>query len=477
MAIRLWVMLRSLYGNGDDPIYLNGLGERFGYADWRDRFFLEINPHHQGDRIAVVHHSQCPCHQTIADWLFDPETGIVESRWRADFVRHYSLSHAEMERVLNPVDWVYAPTEGLSEAQWRRSLQQRYQLSKSELHTLARTVEYPERERHKNRPFAVSRKTLKKDLKTLVSLGWLRAENYQYRKVQEFPPLAISNSYILPSLSDFSVMGQFLQGDLADFVEKFGLPINGVHRFFLHVEYIIPGQLYNRVEQLQNQLKRIWSEVPVPPIRLSYRSSKLYQDEVKCLVYPVCIWYFQRAPYLFAYGQIPSDETQIGWYDYRLDRIENLQQLSWDSSEILSPLRSWEKTPIPPEKISEWMSEALGFEFYQSAESMVLRFDRYFYNNYIAGTERDSLFQKLSHQQTLSLVRKASLSLEEKREIESAVQSRLSQDAYRRVNYRTGDNNVIMRLRAWGQNVEVILPWDLRQRMRTDLAASWKWYQ
>ncbi|MDY6785556.1 MAG: TIGR03985 family CRISPR-associated protein [Cyanobacteriota bacterium] len=477
MAIRLWVMLRSLYGSSDDPVYLHSLGEQFGYADWRNCFFLEVKSHHRGDRIATPHHSQCPCYKTIVHWLFHPSTGMTESRWRADFARHYSPSLAEMERVLNPVDWVYNPAEGLSETQWRCSLQQRYQLSQTELNTLARAVEYPERERHKNRPFAVSRKTLKKDFKTLVSSGWLTADNYQYCKVREFPSLPISNSHRVHSFSDFSITGQFLQSDLADFVQKFAPPINGVHRFFLHVEYIISGQLYNRVEELQNQLKRIWSEIPVPPIRLTYRSSKLYQDEVKCLVWPACIWYLQRAPYLFAYGQIPGDETQIGWYDYRLDRIEDLQQLSWDSPDIPLPLRSWEKTPVPPEKISQWMSEALGFEFYKPPELMLLRFDRYFYSNYIAETQRDALFQKLTHQQALSLAKKAPLTFEKRRKLQLILQSRSPQDAYRRVNYRTGDNNVIMRLRAWGQNVEVLLPWDLRQRMRTDLAASWRWYE
>ncbi|MBE9114941.1 TIGR03985 family CRISPR-associated protein [Lusitaniella coriacea LEGE 07157] len=477
MAIRLWVILRSLYGNSDDPVYLEGLNNCFGYSEWRDLFFLDIDSHHQRDRVALLHNPNCPCSKTITDWLFDPETGIPQHQWQEDFTQHYSPSAAEMDRALNPTNWLYDPNRGCTEAQWRQALQQRYQLSEGELKTLTRVVQHPERERHRNRPFAVSRKTLKKDLKTLVSLGWLSAEGYRYRKVAEFPPVAISNQTVVLAPFDFGVAGQFIQSDLADFVDKFASPINGVRRFFLQVEYIIPGQLYSHIEQLQNQLKRLWSQTPVPPVRLVYRSAKLYQDEVERVVYPVCICYFQRAPYLFAYGQTPSDESQLNWYDYRLDRIQGLQLLSWDAPDIPPPLRSWEKKPIPPEKISEWMSEALGFEFYKPKESMLLRFDRYFYANYIAGTERDTLFEKLSHRQALSTARTAALSSGNRRMLEAILQSRSPQDIYCRVHYRAGDNNAIMRLRAWGQNVEVLLPWDLRQRMRSDLVESSRWYQ
>lgn len=34
-----------------------------------------------------------------------------------------------------------------------------------------------------------------------------------------------------------------------------------------------------------------------------------------------------------------------------------------------------------------------------------------------------------------------------------------------------------MRLRAWCPNVEVLLPWDLRRRIREDMAKTWKLYE
>ena len=55
--------------------------------------------------------------------------------------------------------------------------------------------------------------------------------------------------------------------------------------------------------------------------------------------------------------------------------------------------------------------------------------------------------------------------------------ARAQNDAYYSLRYRVGDNNVIMRLRAWGFNVEVLLPWELRQRMKVDMEKNWKLYE
>ena len=50
-------------------------------------------------------------------------------------------------------------------------------------------------------------------------------------------------------------------------------------------------------------------------------------------------------------------------------------------------------------------------------------------------------------------------------------------DAFYTMDYRVNDNNVIMRLRAWCPNVEVIFPWNLRQRMKVDMEKTWKLYE
>ncbi|WP_081402894.1 TIGR03985 family CRISPR-associated protein [Scytonema hofmannii] len=54
----------------------------------------------------------------------------------------------------------------------------------------------------------------------------------------------------------------------------------------------------------------MWKQDNIPLVRLTYQSVKLYQKTVNCIVYPVCIYYYQRAPYLFAYGQVPKREKE-----------------------------------------------------------------------------------------------------------------------------------------------------------------------
>lgn len=479
MAIRLWVILRSLYGGRDDILYLESLSDSFTYPEWRDRFFIDADTEHRADTIPNIHHPNCPCTKTIAEWLFGSETGMSESQWLDSFERHYRCSSVEIDRILNPTEWVYDPASGHSISQWKNTLARRFKVTIQEIKSFARTVSTPERERHKNRPFAVTRKTLKKDLKILVELGWLTASEDKYHRVDRFPSIAVSDRDRLEDNTN-GLTGEFVKSDLADFFDNFAQPINNIQRFFLHLEYIIPGKLYCHIETLQRQLKKIWSQTPVPVIRLTYRSAKLYQEEVDRLVYPVCICYYQRAPYLFAYGQIPNDKTQIGWYDYRLDRIQSLQEVSWNSKTIPTELKPFKTAPKLPEDVFERMNEALGFEFYKPIQEMLVWFDPYFYANYIEGTERAAMFKKLSEKQTFrwaeSKALRTQIGSDRQQELRAILQSRSPQDTYYLVKYRVGDNNVIMRLRSWGPNVEVLFPLDLREKMRSDLEKLWKKY-
>jgi CRISPR-associated protein (TIGR03985 family) len=476
MAIRLWAILRSLYGGKDDILYLDSLSNSFTYPEWRDRFFIDADTEHRADTIPTIHHPDCLCTKTITEWLFGPETEMSESQWLDSFDRHYRCSSAEIDRILNPVEWVYDPASGRSLNQWKQTLAQRFKMSMREVKPFVRKVSNPQRERHKNRPFAVTRKTLKKDLKILVELGWLTASEDKYHRVDRFPSIAVSDRDRLDDNTK-GLTGEFVKSDLADFFNNFAQPVNNIQRFFLHLEYIIPGKLYSHIETLQKQLKTIWSQTPVPLIRLTYRSAKLYQDEIDCLVYPVCICYYQRAPYLFAYGQLPKDQTKIGWYDYRLDRILSIQEILWNRKSIPTELKPFKTTPKLPEDVFERMNEALGFEFYKPIREMLVWFEPYFYANYIEGTERAAMFKKLSSQQALKWVKKEATRFQlNYPELQSILQSRPPADEYYLVKYRVDDNNVIMRLRAWGSHVEVLFPSDLREKMRSDLEKLWKKY-
>lgn len=198
------------------------------------------------------------------------------------------------------------------------------------------------------------------------------------------------------------------------------------------------------------------------------------------MVYSVFICYYKRAHYLIAYGQFLQDKAQIFWYDYRLDRIQYLQQIAWERPEIPTVLKPFQKTPNSPEEVFDRMHEALGFEFYQNIQEILVWFEPNFYDNYIQSTERASLFTQLYSQQPLKWVQReacrSQLNSDRLQKITAILQSRSSEEVYYRVKYRAKDNNVIMRLRSWGPNIEVLFPLELPEQIPSDLEQLWKKY-
>lgn len=85
---------------------------------------------------------------------------------------------------------------------------------------------------------------------------------------------------------------------------------------------------------------------------------------------------------------------------------------------------------------------------------LLIRFDRYFHNLYIQGTEREKLFQNISYKQAQSLINNSKDKLEQKQQLLRVLKSRSPDDIYCRINYRKDDYNIIMRLRAWGQKLK-----------------------
>jgi CRISPR-associated protein (TIGR03985 family) len=107
---------------------------------------------------------------------------------------------------------------------------------------------------------------------------------------------------------------------------------------------------------------------------------------------------------------------------------------------------------------------------------MLLRFHRNFHDSYIKDTFRHETFTPIkSSMQIIELIQKSADNSSEAKHLIEIVQ-RLPQDAYYTAKYRQNDNNVIMRLRAWGPNVEVLLPTELRSRMAKDIQETSKLY-
>ncbi|NEP63183.1 MAG: TIGR03985 family CRISPR-associated protein [Symploca sp. SIO2G7] len=442
-AVRLWVILRSLYGDLTDEVQVD-LGESFTYQDWSTRFFqppAQVQNSHGEDKAPPLHDPACA--RSLTDWLFDSEFGIKPADWIEQFRGRYGVTETEVQTLLR--------TGSLNAGR-------------------------PELEL-----FGCTRKLLKLDFVALAKQGFLlqqinqtgKSRRSQYRRVEALPDFR-EPAHWQGLLTD-SAIGNFIQTDLADIVAPLAQPIRGIQRFFLQTDYIVPGALSRQVQQFQTMLMDCWQRELVPPLQLVYKSARLYDDIVELVVYPVCIYYFQRAPYLFAYGQVPG-QPGLDWYDYRLDHIQQLQVADWDG--VPTELKDYCYGPQAPspETVQAKMLDAWGFDFYRPVASLLLRFDRYFYGRYIEGTERATLFGALSYKQVLDWVQRDALDDGVRQLVTQVLRLRSQEDIYCRVRHRVGDNNIVMRLRAWGPNVEVLLPWELRRRMAGDVRKLWGIY-
>ncbi|MBD2451581.1 TIGR03985 family CRISPR-associated protein [Nostoc sp. FACHB-152] len=423
-TIRLWVWLRSLYGDRQERLALD---DSFTYAEWRDALFSST--HTKGEEIPSLHDPDCPCAKTTEQWLFNEKTGIVAHLWQESLMAQTGIT--DSKKVF------------------------------------------------KRRLFGITRRSLQGDLEVLADLGWLVYKNEKYYRVSEFPtsPVTPKDEAESNKLSVYEL--NFLHDDLVGFAQNHFQKINGVQRFFLKVDYVVPRSTLDAVEDWQYQLRELWAKTPVPPIKLTYASAKV-GHQLDCIVYPVCIYYVQRAVYLCAYGESPDRQTE--WYNFRLDRIQKIIALSWDNSELPLNLRQhYQRHTLPsPDYIASEMSRAWGFDFYLPSQLMLMRFERDFADRYVKGTERHETFEEISYQQAQKII-KQKIKQPQQQTLLKILANRSPQDAYYQVFIRYQDekyrdNNVIMRLRAWRPKCEVLFPYELRQSIAADVAKEFQLY-
>ncbi|MBD2415379.1 CRISPR-associated protein [Nostoc calcicola FACHB-389] len=421
-AIRLWAWLRSLYGDNQERVILEN---SFSYVDWRNAFFSFGHP--KGEEIPQIHDPNCPCVKTTAQWLFNEKTGIVSHQWQELLLAYTGIAEFKLNEILN------------------------------------------------QRLFGVTRRSLQGDLEILAKLGWLVYKNEKYYHVSEFPPRPVtSRDEIYPSkLSAYEL--NFLHEDLVAIAQNHSQQINGIQRFFLELDYVIPPSNLDLVDDWQYELRQIWTKTPVPPIKITYDSART-RNVVTCIVYPVCIYYIQRAVYLCAYGESPDRKTD--WYNFRLDRIQQITSLEWSNVEIPQHLQQHYQqiTLLNPDYIAQEMANAWGFDFYLPSRLMLLRFDGDYNERYIQNTIRHKTFKAITYQQAQNLIRREISYSQHKKALLKVLENRSPQDAYYQVSYRHQDNGIMMRLRAWRPRCEVLLPFDLRQSIATDVAQEFELY-
>lgn len=441
-AVRLWAWLRWLYG---DPGYA-ALPDCFTYTDWRQAFFSETHQDEKREDILNPHESNCACTKTTTQWL---------------------------EELDIPID------------EWRQSLKKQTSLSDSNLEDLLQ-----------ERLFAQVRKSLQSDLDLLVSLGWLQrvpsetGRSKHYRRVEVLP---ISNKQEnLESEGNLTTKEQvyvaqtlemigFLDPNIPFLAEQISeQPHKDTHRVFLYVDYLVPEstQKQDDVDQLQGELQEIWASEQIPPLLLTYHSAHL--DLVKeCVIYPVCIYYMERAKYLCAYGSTPKGE--INWHNYRLDRIcsKRLMSLDWKDPRVPQLLREkYEDDQLPTQKtVQAKLKQAWGFDFYKPSALMLLRFNQNFHDRYIRGTFLHHTFEPVDYQQAASVLKQHTPNPEHRDTLLEILQYRSPNDAYYTAQYRVTDYHVIRRLRALGSEVEILSPWELREKIALDIQHSWNHYR
>ncbi|MCU0543413.1 MAG: TIGR03985 family CRISPR-associated protein [Oscillatoriaceae cyanobacterium Prado104] len=485
-AVRLWAILRSIYGSDSDEVKLN-LGERFTYEEWRNQFFTQATPsnkrdrsqkvYHKRDEIPPLHDRDCHCAKTLTDWLFTGDSSLTVSQkiWEESFLQLYPIAPSQLKLFLATANF---PSE--AETIDRAKSPHKPPTAKKNY-----VPPFPN-----GRLFAVTGKNLEFDFETLIKMGWLKIAQVKgvgkkmYLKVAKFPAIE--------SLNLSNNTGNFItQADFTALAENYNQPINGVQRFFMHVEYVVSQEAIDKISNWLEKLQAIWEQTPVVPIAIEYDSASLMR-EARRIIYPVCIYYCQRAPYLCAFGQKLKKRNEIGWHNYRLDRIQAIEVLDWNDAQVPESLEELVLKQQPsPEDIQIQLAAAWGFDFYQPSRKMLLRFDRDFDSRYIIDSFRHETFRCIKTRADFRKFMReyAATDTIEKERLRGLLESLPERPdggeyshAYYSADFRISDlnlidNNVMMRLRAWGQKVEVLLPLDLRSRMAKDIEETRNLYQ
>lgn len=434
-AVRLWVWLYLFYGSEGQHL---PLPSTFTYADCRAALFTDSHP--GGDKSPTNHDDCCPCQKSLAAWLFSPRLADTALQWHTWQSEHEEESSQMIQK-------------------WSLVLQQ-----------IAACPEAIERLLKECKPFAVTRRTLSNDLKRLQQLGWLRLAETGYQKVVQWPDY--------PALPTSREVSFLLQPDLAEIAANLSEEIGDHRRFFVHTDYVVPQTGHDRVEDWQAELTELWQQTPIPPVQLSYWSAALLK-RCEVVVYPVCIYYYRRGPYLCAWGQVPGQEGYTAdWRNYRLDKVYQLTPLSWRYEAVPRGLRqAYEQHRLPvPEEIQIRMDKAWGFDYYQPVERLLVCFDAEWDERYIRNSLRHNTFRRIGYEATRSLVHQ-SLAGSQRQKLLTRLSKRGPDDAYYQAMYRHNDPNVRQRLRAWRPHIEVMLPWALRESFAREVARERGFYE
>lgn len=456
-SLRLWVLLNKLYGSKTS--WANPLPQTFTYSQMRDRVFA--NRHPKSDKLsadeitAQCGDNSCICHRTFLELVFEQDLWQSESQWRQSMLQLTGMNGEELQQLL------------------------------------------------RQHPFATVHRSIRDDLKQLAQQGWLEMAATGKYCCLPLPSLPVPNETMRAelSLSSLSVAQtwellrilesiSFVQPNLSLIIGALweqiaqSSPSGTLHtldphqRIFLHLDYILSREMQDRVDTYQEQIEQLWHKPPGGVVQFEYWVAAT-KSKVKVTVYPVCLHYLRRAKYLSAYGIDPNGS--LAWHNYRLDRIasDRLKVLAWGDPLVPKELkRMWHTGMLPtPEYIQAELNAAWGFNFYLKKELLILRFPEDFARWYVDNTERHPTFRNVLYEFLPKLVAEDIPNKQERQQVLEIISQRNKSDVYYVAWIRTGDINVLMRLRDWRPTGEVIAPLSIRQLMTAEAAQELANYQ
>ena len=445
-AVRLWVILSLVYA---EKAQAERLPKPFRYADVRDRLFS--TPHNNSEtanREALSTHckTNCLCQQTVTALLND-SSSLTTRQWQQRFAALTNLSPAQINTFLQA------------------------------------------------RPFFTVHRSIRADLTHLADMGWIKQHGQgrfssvspQYwptpSKLQTttIEDLSTEQTWeVLRSLESIAFVKPNLEVIIQSLWEKLTTQperltssntIEPEKRIFIHLDYILSETMQEHVDTLQEQIEQLWQQNAYGGGGLVQFAYSYKTDCVKAIaVYPVCLHYARRAKYLSAYGHNPTGA--FGWHNYRLDRIvsSRLKILPWNHPNIPSALLAMYKTnALPtPNEVEAQLEDAWGFNFYLPRRLLIMRFSPSFAERYVAETDRHPTFIPIDYAALPQIVKQEITDLQTQGTILNILAQRNPQDIYYRAWIRLNDINIVMRLRDWRPNGEVIAPIELREKMKAE---------
>jgi len=422
---RRWVMIRSLY-DSDSDWFIKFETELFNCADWLNKFKEKVDDYKT---------------RSFSDWLFSEYRESFTNRFITTLNYRYKLEKNDINQLFS------TPIFAVTDRTFRNHLTQLSQLK----------TQFLERQ-------------------SINSKATAKKPTHKFRKRSR---AAILELFATNPNFQVEETLEFFTNEVSTIAQLLFTKINSEQRLFIHHDYVVNEELRETSANLADRLKIIWQETPTPLLQITYHSAYLNQTK-KYTVYPVCLYYYQRAYYLCAFGQRPqktATQPPVGWYNYRLERISRHQKLPWDTPRL--PFSKSDIINHPeqynPAYIQQELDAAYGFEFYEKSDLTLLRFEADFAQRYIDNSFRHPTFEKLdSSEAAQALIEQ--FKLPNPQQLLARIHA-YPDAAYYILRYRQQDNTVIMRLRAWGPKVEVIFPDELRQCMRQDIEQTWQLYQ